>query len=172
MSHGHEFFDAAAEACRLLGRRGLLLTRHTEHLPATLPPGVIHVPYAPFSELLPRCAALVHHGGIGTTAQALAAGVPQLVMPMSHDQPDNAERLRKLGVGDEVSVKKFRAPAVAAKLRGLIESDEVARRCAEVAARFVGRAAAGADVRLDRGTRQQAFLPRRGAGVPPASAPS
>ena len=42
-------------------RRGLLLTRHRDHLPPTLPPGVIHVHYAPFSKLLPRCAAFVHH---------------------------------------------------------------------------------------------------------------
>jgi UDP:flavonoid glycosyltransferase YjiC (YdhE family) len=137
MSHGREFFQAAADACRALGRRGLLLSRHTEHLPASLPPGVIHVPYAPFSQLLPRCAALVHHGGIGTTAQALAAGLPQLIQPMSHDQPDNAERLRKLGVGDELSVRRFTGPNVARKLRGLIESPNVAGRCAQVAAQFV-----------------------------------
>jgi UDP:flavonoid glycosyltransferase YjiC (YdhE family) len=140
MSHGREFFETAAAACASLGRRGLLLSRHAENLPASLPPGVMHVPYAPFSELLPRCAALVHHGGIGTTAQALAAGIPQLIMPMSHDQPDNAERLKKLGVGDVLSVKAFRAPAVAAKLRELIESPDVAKRCANVAGRFVGAA--------------------------------
>jgi rhamnosyltransferase subunit B len=138
MSHGREFFHAAADACQILGRRGLLLTRHTEHLPRALPPGVIHVPYAPFSELLPRCAALVHHGGIGTTAQAMSAGVPQLVQPMSHDQPDNAERLKKLGVGDWLSVKKFRGPAVAKKLRGLLDSADVTDACKRVADRFVG----------------------------------
>jgi rhamnosyltransferase subunit B len=137
MSHGREFFDAAADACRILGRRGVLLTRHTEQLPATFPSGVVHAPYAPFSELLPRCCALVHHGGIGTTAQGMAAGIPQLVQPMSHDQPDNAERLKRLGVGDWLSVRKFRGPAVAKKLRGLLESSEVAARCREVAARFV-----------------------------------
>jgi UDP:flavonoid glycosyltransferase YjiC (YdhE family) len=137
MSHGHEFFDAAAAACRRLGRRGLLLTRHAEQLPPSLPPGVIHIPYAPFSELLPRCAALVHHGGIGTTAQAMAAGVPQLIQPMSHDQPDNAERVKRLGIGDHVSVKRFRAGVVASKLRTLLESPEVASACANVARRFM-----------------------------------
>lgn len=143
MSHGRAFFEAAAEACRLLGRRGLLLTRHPENVPASLPPGVIHVPYAPFSELLPRCAALVHHGGIGTMAQALRAGVPQLVMPMSHDQPDNADRVKRLGVGDLISVPGFRAPAVARKLARLLGSAEVAARCRDVAGRFVGAGAIG-----------------------------
>ena len=80
------------------GRRGLLLSRHREHIPRTLPSDVRHVEYAPFSELLPRCAALVHHGGIGTSAQALAAGVPQLIMPMGHDQPDNSRACsRRIG---------------------------------------------------------------------------
>jgi rhamnosyltransferase subunit B len=138
MAHGRPFFDAAAEACARLGRRGLLLTRHTDHLPPRLPAGVIHVPYAPFSELLPRCAAIVHHGGVGTTAQAFAAGVPQLVMPMSHDQPDNADRVRRLGTGDEIPVRAFRGAAVAKKLRRLIESRDVAARCREIAGRFAG----------------------------------
>jgi UDP:flavonoid glycosyltransferase YjiC (YdhE family) len=120
-----------------LKRRGLLLTRHTDHLPPDLPPGVIHVPYAPFSELLPRCAALVHHGGIGTMSQALAAGVPQIIQPMSHDQPDNAERVTRLGVGAELPVKKFRGPRVAETLRTLIESPDVAAKCKVVAERFV-----------------------------------
>ncbi len=137
MFHGREFFQASAQACAILNRRGILLTRHRENVPENLPPGVIHVPYAPFSELLPRCAALVHHGGIGTTAQGMAAGVPQLIMPMSHDQPDNAERLKKLGIGDDISVKRFRGEIVARKLRALIENQEVASRCRETATRFV-----------------------------------
>jgi UDP:flavonoid glycosyltransferase YjiC (YdhE family) len=136
MFHGREFFEAAAEACRILGRRGILLTRHAEHVPPRLPEGVIHVKYAPFSELLPRCAALVHHGGIGTMSQAMAAGVPQLVQPMSHDQPDNAERVGRMGVGAELAPKTFRGPRVAETLRVLIESPDVAAKCRDVAARF------------------------------------
>jgi UDP:flavonoid glycosyltransferase YjiC (YdhE family) len=138
MLFGQSFFAAAADACRRLGRRGLLLTRFAEQIPTDLPPGVIHVPFAPFSQLLPRCAALVHHGGIGTTSQGLAAGVPQLVMPMSHDQPDNAERVKRLGVGDWLSVSAFRGAAVARKLRALIGSADVMARCREVAGRFAG----------------------------------
>src|SRR5215217_4867358 len=85
MWQGRAFFDAAVSTAQALGRRGLLLTRHRDHLPPALPPGVIHVDYAPFSQLLPRCAAIVHHGGMGTSAQSMAAGVPQLVTPMAHD---------------------------------------------------------------------------------------
>src|SRR6202012_1799180 len=55
--------------------------------------------YVPLRALLPRCAALVHHGGIGTTAEALRAGVPQVIVPLAFDQFDNAARVRALGAG-------------------------------------------------------------------------
>jgi UDP:flavonoid glycosyltransferase YjiC (YdhE family) len=138
MRLGHVFFAEAAAACQLLGRPGLLLTRYPEQLPASLPEGVRHCTYMPFSELLPRAAALVHHGGIGTTAQALAAGVPQLVMPMSHDQPDNAARVERLGVGRSLSPKRFKAPAVARLLGELLHAPTVAARCQAVAKQFDG----------------------------------
>jgi UDP:flavonoid glycosyltransferase YjiC (YdhE family) len=130
------FFEAAADACVRLGRRGLLLTRHPGPVPERLPEGVRHVAYAPFGLLLPRVAALVHHGGIGTAAQAMAAGVPQLVMPLAHDQYDNAARMQRLGVARTLRPKRFRGPAVAAALAQLLDSPEVARSCQAVAARF------------------------------------
>src|SRR5487761_1722560 len=133
MLHGGEFFSAAAEACVLLGRRGLLLTRFGEQVPAELPAGVRHFAYAPFSQLLPRAAALVHHGGIGTLSQGFAAGVPQLVMPMSFDQPDNAARMRRLGAGSALSRKRFQSQQVAGALSRLLGSPEVAARCGELA---------------------------------------
>lgn len=134
--HGRPFFEAAVDACRRLGRRGLLLTRHPAQIPADLPDGVIHVPYAPFGLLLPRVAALVHHGGIGTCAQALAAGVPQLIMPLAHDQFDNVDRLRRLGVARSLLPHRFRGPAVADALRALLDSPSVASSCRAVAARI------------------------------------
>jgi rhamnosyltransferase subunit B len=136
MWQGHQFFDQSAQACALLGRRGLLLTRHLDHVPKDLPPNVRHVEYAPFSELLPRCAALVHHGGIGTSSQALAAGVPQLVVPHAHDQPDNAARLVRLGVARKVEVGKYRRKKAATALRELLESADVRNSCAHTAKRF------------------------------------
>jgi len=137
MLQGRPFFEAAAEACRILGKRGMLLTRYAENIPPSLPPGVKHFPFVPFSELLPRVAALVHHGGIGTTAQALAAGTPQLIMPMAHDQPDNAARVEKLGVGLTISRKKFRGPQVAARLKQLIDDPKYKSRAQSVAKLFV-----------------------------------
>ena len=120
MMFGQRFFRAAVEACQRLGMRGLLLSRSAHHIPADLPPGVRYVPFAPFSRILPRCRALVHHGGIGTLSQALAAGVPQLVMPMAHDQWDNAARLKRLGVGASLLPRFFTGRRLAAKLRNLL----------------------------------------------------
>jgi rhamnosyltransferase subunit B len=136
MMHGQEFFAAGAEACRILGRRGLLLSRHVEQIPKNLPPEVMHAAYAPFSQILPRCAALVHHGGIGTTAQGLACGVPALIMPMSYDQPDNAYRVKKLGVGDWLAPSRFKPHAVAAKLNALLNAIEVTQACKTIASRL------------------------------------
>lgn len=134
----NRFFAAAADACRRLGRRGILLTRFPEQLPGHLPSGVVHAEYAPFSALLPRVAALVHHGGIGTCAQALAAGRPQLVMPMGFDQPDNAARLARLRVASALPPKRFTGAGVARALDTLLGSDGVAGRAAEIARRFDG----------------------------------
>jgi UDP:flavonoid glycosyltransferase YjiC (YdhE family) len=137
MWHAKKILETSAQACAKLGKRGILLTRHREQVPDNLPAGVIHADFAPFSELLPRCAALVHHGGIGTAAQGLAAGVPHLVMPHAHDQPDNAARLMRLGVARKLEPRQFRLDRVAQELQVLLESSEVARTCRQVASRFV-----------------------------------
>lgn len=131
----HQFFATAVEICRRLGRRGILLTKDAEQLPAKLPETVGHFGFVPLSKLLPRTCALVHHGGIGNCAQGLAAGVPHIVRPMSYDQFDNARRLELLGVAKEISVRRFTAPRVAAELGALLESPTVAARCRGLAAR-------------------------------------
>jgi UDP:flavonoid glycosyltransferase YjiC (YdhE family) len=125
------FFEAALEACERLGTRGLFVTPHTEQVPRPLPSPVLHIGSVPFSRVFPRCAAVVHHGGIGTVAQGLAAGVPQLVMAMSHDQPDNGNRLRRMGVGDYLYPRAFRASTVTERLQYLTTSPEVRRACRE-----------------------------------------
>jgi len=132
MRHGKDFFQTATDACVKLKRRGLLLTRFAENIAPSLPANVKHIDFAPFSLLLPRCSALVHHGGIGTMAQGFAAGIPQLTMPMAHDQPDNTLRLRRLGCGDGLMPNRFKTGAVAAKLKGLLENPHVKTNCERV----------------------------------------
>lgn len=141
MAHGHSFFEVSAEVCRTLGARGVFLTQFPEQLPARLPEGVRHFHYVPFSAILPRAAAFVHHGGIGTTAQALAAGVPQLVVPLAHDQPDNALRVKRLGVGDFLLPKRYTKEIAVERLKTLIASASVRRSCRELLPRMDPRAA-------------------------------
>ncbi len=132
MTHGAAFFRAAAVACESLGARGLLLTRYSHQIPARLPPGVRHCAFAPFRHLLPLCAAIVHHGGIGTTAAALAAGTPQVVLPLAWDQPDNARRLQELRVGIRLGPRQRTAGHLARSLSRLM-TPEVRTRCRAVA---------------------------------------
>ena len=133
---GADFFAEAVAACQTLKRRGMLMTRYPDQVPTNLPPNVQHFAYAPFFKLLPKVAAISHHGGIGTAASALAAGIPQLIMPLSHDQPDNAARLARLNVGDWLPPPQYRAPAVAEKLQTLLTDNSVAAACDSYASKL------------------------------------
>ncbi len=97
--HAKDFFHHAAEAALRLDRTAILATRHVPDLPTQLPATITTSTYVPFSQILPDCAAIVHHGGIGTVSQAIAAGIPQLIIPLAHDQPDNAIRVRQKRFG-------------------------------------------------------------------------
>jgi rhamnosyltransferase subunit B len=120
MMHAKRLFQEAIEACRLLGRRAMILTKYKDQLPAPLPEEVLHCSFAPFAKLFPMCAAVVHHGGIGTTSQALAAGVPQLILPFAFDQADNATRVKGMGAGDWIASGRATATRIAHLLPGLI----------------------------------------------------
>jgi len=136
MQHGKDFFSAGIEACRSMGKRAVLLTLHTEHLPSELPEDIVHFEYVPFSQILNRSAALVHHGGIGTTAQGLSAAIPQLVMPMNFDQPDNAARMENLNIGASLRPSEWTGTNVASKLEHLLSSVEVAEQCQTLSRRI------------------------------------
>ncbi len=120
--HAGKFYTESAEAARTLGCRAVLLIgRDARNAPnVALPDGVIAAEYAPYSELFPRAAAIVHQGGAGTTAQALRAGVPMCMVPFSHDQPDNARRCAGLGVARIIPRKKYRSARAANELGRLL----------------------------------------------------
>jgi UDP:flavonoid glycosyltransferase YjiC (YdhE family) len=136
MRHAKRFFQVSLEACRILNRRAIFLSQHADQIPSDLPPTVRHFGYIPFSRLLNRVEALVHHGGIGTCAQAMKAGVPQLVVPMAHDQFDNASRMEMLGLGYCLRRTRYVKSVVAEKLAQLIKTNRVKARCRELAGRF------------------------------------
>ena len=125
MQFANSFFEESIKTCQLLGCRGVFVTQSISHVPLDLSRNILFVSKEPFERLLPRCLAIVYHGGIGTLAQAIKAGIPQLVVPFSHDQPDNASRIKRLGVGDWISPKHYHAKPAARKLEKLLESLEV-----------------------------------------------
>lgn len=168
-AHGAALFARALEACAALGRRALVVTPYRDQLPEPLPSGVHHAAYEPFARLLPRLSAVVHHGGIGTSAQALAAGVPQLVSPFAHDQFDNAARLRRLGVAKTVRPSDTVADWTAA-LRGLMHEPAVAAAVGACAARIAGERP-GSDAIADRLEQLARRVPQR-AAARPASPPA
>jgi rhamnosyltransferase subunit B len=128
------YFERALAATRRLGRRAIFLTPHRAQVPARLPAEVLWHPYVPLRRLLPRVAALVHHGGIGTTAEALRAGTPQLVVPLAFDQFDNGARVEALGAGRMLTGWRTRTRPLARALDTLLRSPEIHADCARTAA--------------------------------------
>jgi rhamnosyltransferase subunit B len=135
-----EFFRRTVAACGEAGVRAMLVTNFPGQLPRALPDGVRAFAYLPFSRVLPRCAAIVYHGGIGTLAQAVRAGVPHLVVPNAHDQPDNGRRIERLGLGLCISPKKYNRRTAVRAFGTLMGSVEIHRRCCEFAPRVDGEA--------------------------------
>lgn len=126
----------AIEACRLLDRRGVLLASSPGQMPCALPDSVCDGRDTRFERVLPRAAAMVSHGGIGTTSRALRAGVPQLLLPVAHDAFDNADRFQRLGVARVLPHARQSARRVAHELERLLNEASVRQRCHELAARF------------------------------------
>lgn len=130
------FYEESLAAARRLGMRAVLLVGDD---PANMPrsalgPDAIAVERAPHAALFPLAAAIVHHGGIGTLGQALRAGQPMLVVPWSHDQPDNARRALRLGVAAILSPRRYRAGRAARALAELLHEPAPAARASEIGA--------------------------------------
>jgi rhamnosyltransferase subunit B len=119
-----DFYVESLAAAQKVGRRALLLVGSDprNRLPRPLPKNVMALPYVPYVHVFPRASAVVHQAGIGTTAQALRAGTPMLVVPFGGDQYDNAARIERLGVGRMLMRKKYKADRVAAALREIVKN--------------------------------------------------
>ncbi len=140
-AHSQRFFAESIAALRRLSARGMLVTNFPQQLPQHLPPGVQSFGYLPFSDTLPHAAALVHHGGIGTLAQGIKAGIPHLAVPNAHDQFDNGWRLGQLGLGRSIPQRRYRAADAAKALAALLDDASLRDRCRAYAARMDGEAA-------------------------------
>jgi UDP:flavonoid glycosyltransferase YjiC (YdhE family) len=130
------FYESSVQAARLLGRRAVLILNDPRNRLPTLSDGVVAFDYAPFSELFPRATVVVHHGGVGTTGLAMRSGRPMLIMPCAWDQPDNAERVARLGISRTIPRRRYTPARVAAELRHLLDDPPYERRAAEVGRRI------------------------------------
>ena len=129
------FYEYSARAAMRLGKRAVLLIGSDErNRPKTkLPESICVAEYAPYSALFPRASLVVHQGGVGTTAQCLHAGKPMLIMPYSHDQPDNARRMQRLKVAKTIRKNRYTPLRVARKLTKILENEKFLRRSESVA---------------------------------------
>ena len=139
------FFKQSVRAARQLGMRAMLVTNYSEQVPANLPANIKVFGYLPFSQVLPRAALLVYHGGVGTLAQGIKARVPHLVVPHGYDQFDSGWRIEQLGLGKSIPQSRYRAARVARAIENILGNNTSAPRRADYASRIdsadaVGRA--------------------------------
>ncbi|HEY1498226.1 MAG TPA: glycosyltransferase [Acidobacteriaceae bacterium] len=137
--HAGDFYEQSAQAAESLGQRAVLLIGSDDrNLPKRkLPETICVARYAPYSQIFPRASVIIHQAGIGTTAQALRAGRPMLVMPYSHDQPDNARRVRKLGVAEVLGRTKYNAKPAAQLISKLLSDSAYVSRASAAAAKII-----------------------------------
>jgi UDP:flavonoid glycosyltransferase YjiC (YdhE family) len=115
-----------------LKRRAVLLIGDERNRPSSLPDSIIAVNYAPYQSLLPRAAAVVHHGGVGTTSQGLLSGAPTLIVPFAFDQLDNAAHAQRVGTSRTLYRQHYRADRVASELGELLGRSEYAEKARQV----------------------------------------
>jgi len=130
------FFKESVNAAKELGLRAMLVTNYPDQVPKHLPPNVKVFGYLPFSQVLPRAALLVYHGGVGTLAQGIKAGVPHLVVPHGYDQFDSGWRIEQLGLGRSIPQSRYRARRVVGAIEGILGDRSSAQRRLEFASRI------------------------------------
>ncbi|MBF0287303.1 MAG: hypothetical protein HQM14_05740 [SAR324 cluster bacterium] len=136
MAQGKNFFQESIDACQLIGKRAIFLSLYPKQVPFHLPENIQHYDYIPLNRLLPHADALIYHGGIGTCAHGLRAGIPHLAMPIVYDHYDNANRIQELGVGDQIERENYKAATVAEKLENLLNSSSVQESCQNIKAQL------------------------------------
>lgn len=127
-----EFYEASIAACKQMGRRTILVTRHDEFVQGDLPDHIRWYRVLPLASVYPLVAGVIHHGGIGTITGAMEAGVPQLALAADTDRPDNGMRIRRLGIGGYLPPMQW-APQQIAEAVTAMEAPAVRRRCAVLA---------------------------------------
>ena len=121
------YFTVAAAACREVGKRAIFPgATDQSHAPDD---HILQLPFTPLDKVLPHCAAIVHHGGVGTTGAALSAGLPQIIRPCGFDQFDHAARIEELGVGVCLPRKDFAPYTLVTAIKTVLKDQQMAHRC-------------------------------------------
>jgi rhamnosyltransferase subunit B len=127
------FFENARRCCEALDAPGVLLGGSPTN---PEPSGkLVRLAQVELGTLLARSALLVHHGGMGTTARGLEAGIPQIIIPDAYDQPDNGGRVEALGVGAVLPRATLSAQTLIDTSRRLLGSAQVQERARDYAAK-------------------------------------
>src|SRR5271155_5465008 len=132
MSPGLFWETSVAVAEKLKQRAILLVGSEPGNCPSNLPDGVMAVDYVPHAALFPRASVIVHQGGVGTTAQAMKSGRPMLVMPFSHDQPDNANCVVRLCISRTIPARRYNVARAAAEIGNLLADLSYSKRASQV----------------------------------------
>ncbi|MFN3228433.1 MAG: glycosyltransferase [Asticcacaulis sp.] len=146
---GTEFYRSALRLSERLNTRALLLVGRDSPLLKEPPRDAVRIrAYAPHSQVFPKARLIVHHGGIGTTGQALRAGKPQMIVPALGDQYDNAARLERLGIARSLHLRRWTDGRALPHLKALLNDPAIAPRAEALAAQV--RAETGAETAAER----------------------
>jgi UDP:flavonoid glycosyltransferase YjiC (YdhE family) len=162
------FFRESVAAARRLGMRAVLLVGPAgpdgaAGLGLRAGPDLCIAGYAPHSLLFPRAAAIVHQVGIGTLAQALRSGRPQLTVPFFADQMDNAARAVRLGVARRLSPRQYDTARTARELGRLLSDARFAARARGVREQLLKEDGAAAAAELIHGLLERNVAPHKAA---------
>ncbi len=126
MHHAEEFFETASKVLQQMNKRGIFIG-NADYLPYSK--AILVSKFIPFQAVFPKAEMIVHHGGIGTIIPAIKAAKPQLIVPFSHDQPDNAIRVKNSGLGEILYPHKFTADNCIKMIKKLNADDQVKQTC-------------------------------------------
>ncbi|MCJ8314070.1 MAG: glycosyltransferase [Saccharospirillaceae bacterium] len=122
VSNADEMFKECIKICEKLKKPGIFTGSLESQYLFKNKACFLHIDYIDFNHVLPKCSAIIHHGGVGTMAQAIQAGIPQIIRPLLFDQPDNGMRIQKLGLGVVCYPEKFNSKNISPILNKLIQT--------------------------------------------------
>jgi rhamnosyltransferase subunit B len=131
------YYQISTESILACGARALLINAPETSVSPEHGEDVLHVSFAPFSQVFPACAAVIHHGGIGTIAQCLRAGVPSLVVPGGMDQPFNAGQVVQRKAGVWIPRKRYTSRRAEQALKALLFTPTYQEQTRKIQARVM-----------------------------------